>query len=360
MRISQKGRNILCCIILIILIAEEILLGLAIEGNGSWWPVAAITVVLISLFIFLYQKNSLSRLSTTLHKLFQSQTSAVFTIFILLFFLVHLELISNAIYDAFFAEDTIDTTAIWKAAVCLIALLLSAKLYPVSRAAKPVEERTLLISGLSLAKTGPDDTYGVSPQNIDLLIKPFIGEEWNKITDKKTGSAIKDLVVIPSREVIPNFTDWQPNNPFFLRIKDERERERIRCEYNAIIKEYNARRLSEEACLSSLIACLTGKSINVSVRKAIDYDDMQKALSRINEILKEFEVTKGGLNDTGNTLLYISPGTGVIGSALACFAVPGDRAILYYTQTQKDNYLSAIGLQAGAHYSIMEEIEEKN
>ena len=65
----------------------------------------------------------------------------------------------------------------------------------------------------------------------------------------------------------------------------------------------------------------------------VDYDDFPKCVNKIDDILKTERKASG--YGTGDTMLYINPGTGVIGSALSAFAIPGSRLIVYVTQLDK-------------------------
>ena len=75
------------------------------------------------------------------------------------------------------------------------------------------------------------------------------------------------------------------------------------------------------------------EKLHFDILDPMDYDDFPNCVNRIDDILKT-ELKVSGYK-TGDTLLYINPGTGVIGSALSAFAIPGSRLIVYVTQLDK-------------------------
>lgn len=340
--LSLNGRSIICCLTLICITGVEFFAYMSLRMSWSVIWVIVATALTVGLFGVLLASNSLARFRTdTFRKLFQSLVSSWLSFVILLFFLVHLEWISNAGYDAFFTDAGFQWESLVMMILYVIALIISVFLYPIKVEAKAPEERDLIISGLSLSRV--DGGYVVAPRNIDLLVKPFLDKEWS-MDGKQISPKASRLVIIPSVDKI-EFKILEESDKLFL--------DKI-LEYNSIVDSAN----SPDRIISELIKLLAGKDIKVSIANCIDYDDMKSALAAIAKELRKIEF-KSGIQDTGNTLLYISPGTGVIGSALTAFAIPGERCVLYFTQTQADNHLVNIGMETGGHNSIVEEINSK-
>ena len=355
-KLTPGWRTTLCIITLLLIIAEEHFLNLWMWQAG--FPIWALIgfVVILLLFGFLYWQHSLAKFEiSTVRKLFQNLVSAPLSFFILLFFLIHLEWISNAGYDAFFTEEGFQWPSFVVMLINIAAVVSSVFLYPQHASVKAPHERELVISGLSMMKAGQE--YRVCPRNIDLLIKPFLDVEWKGSNGAPLSSASR-LVIIPSKADPISFSQldssYMDGRTTVFSFVGEDNKADVLEKYNSIISEGS----SVQDVIRKLIMLLTGKEVAVALEKPVDYDDMKKALVRIAEALRIHE-HKNGIQDTGNTLLYISPGTGVIGSALTAFAIPGDRCVLYFTQTKNDNELMSIGLETGGHNSIVEEMTGK-
>ena len=351
---TSKLRNGICIITLLVMVVEEHFISLLLqEGCVSTWILVLAGLALLSgLFYLLHRKDALAKFElSTFRKLFQNLVSAPLSFFILLYFLIHLEWISNAGYDAFFTEEGFQWPHLLLMAVNIAAVVASIFLYPKHVLSRSPFERELVVSGLSMVDNC------VRPRNIDLLIKPFLDSEWEG-ADGRSPSASK-MVIIPSNEkssitFLPLKADFQDGPISVFSFVAEEKRVEIQEQYNKII----ANGKPMDAILKDLIQLLTGKEITLTVEDNINYDNMKDALSRIAEVLARHE-TRNDIQETFNTLLYISPGTGVIGSALTAFAIPGNRVVLYFTQTRKDNALVYIGLETGGHNSIVEEMLEK-
>ena len=343
-------RSWICSALLFALVAFEFFLSRILEGDYSTVNLSIgiiSTVVLITGFIYLAYHKSLKWPNlNTLRKLFQNIVSSWMPLIILLFFLIHLEWISNAGYDAFFTDRGFVWRSFLVMVVGIVVVIVSVCLYPTESKAKPANERELIVCGLSLSNGGKC----ISPKNIDLLIKPFLDNEW--VNSNCKAAPIRTMVILPSKDTLPKFSELTTSDTVFSDLKIDN-----------LVQKYNdcvSRTCFDghEKTIKDLIELLTGKQgfkVVISSPQA-DYDNMNDSLKRIGEILNEYEVGASGIRETGNTLLYISPGTGVIGSALTAFSIPGDRTVLYFSQTQDDNHLYTIGLQTGAHNSIIEEI----
>ena len=316
--------------------------------------VLAIAFIIAALcFIFLKKKEVIKAKIelNDFRKLFQNLVSKWQSILLLLYFLIHLEWVSNISYDAFFGGEGCFWGNIILTLAGLLAIYLSLLLFPPSETNKPAHERTLLFCGLSLSRG--QNGFEVSPRNIDLLLKPLLNEEWPPEKSQK----LKRIVIFPSTPCLT-----------FAKLSTEKEREdifnysqnkKLFDQYNDIVDKHNTYGKTQECgqkTLVELIKAITGKEIEVCLSEPVDYDNMDKALSVITAELKKYETNSNGRQITSDTLLYISPGTGVIGSALTAFAVPGSRLVLYFTQTKEDNHLINIGLKTGVNDSIMSEL----
>ena len=317
------------------------------------WALAIALIMAVFCFIFLKRHEIIkARIEINdFRKLFQNLVSSWQSIVLLLYFLIHLEWVSNVSYDAFFGGEGYFWGNIILAFAGLIAIYLSLLLFPPSETNKPAHERTLLFCGLSLSRG--QNGFEVSPRNIDLLLKPLLDDEW----DNKMSPVFKKIDILPSTPCLT-----------FAKLSTEEERnnifkyspnKKLFDQYNDIVDKHNTYGKTQECgqkTLVELIKAITGKEIEVCLSEPVDYDNMDKALSVITAELKKHETDSNGRQVTSDTLLYISPGTGVIGSALTAFAVPGSRLVLYFTQTKQDNHLINIGLKTGVNDSIMSEL----
>ena len=313
------------------------------------WALAIALIMAVFCFIFLKRHEIIkARIEINdFRKLFQNLVSSWQSIVLLLYFLIHLEWVSNVSYDAFFGGEGYFWGNIILAFAGLIAIYLSLLLFPPSETNKPAHERTLLFCGLSLSRG--ESGFEVSPRNIDLLLKPLLDNEW----DPKSPD-LKKIVILPSTSCLKLKKMASEEAMIF----DYSTNANLFDQYNSIVENHNVNGTKEcgQKALKELIKAITGKEIDVCLSEPIDYDNMNEALSVITAELKKHETDSNGRQVTSDTLLYISPGTGVIGSALTAFAVPGSRLVLYFTQTRQDNHLISIGLKTGVNDSIMSEL----
>lgn len=260
---------------------------------------------------------------------------------ILLLFLINLALLSNSLCDLFSMKGY--RAAFWWSLIkCLAPVLAtwgSLYLYPQAMQTKLANERSLLVCGLSKNRD-----RRVAPMNIDLLCKPFL-----------ENYAIKKMVIIPSRGEIC-FGKAQTGDDRFFPGTDALS------QYNRIIDEFEAAK--DEQIIGETIKKLMQVQIGevvefeVIVEKHVDYDNYEELLTSINNVLENYESQKIIGRETNNTLLYINPGTGVIGSMLAVFSIPGERLVLYFTQAQDENRLVDFGLRTKGMNSIIQEYEQ--
>lgn len=353
---NTRKRTLLCVLMMLAFIGVEYSVSELINNSADICaPWICFTVSLsIIIYGFIRLKSSIRRPQLNVfRKIFQNLVSSWLPLIIVSFFLLHLNWISNAGFDAFFGNDAFNWKSFVVAILGIASVIGSFFLYPYEQVGKPASERTLMVSGLSL----PRLKTTIVPMNVDLLVKPFLDREWK--------GSIKKLAVIPSYNPLElSFAelDEAGKNAFFSY-----------CGGSEFIESYNQVVKKEESVqekLQQLIKLISGKDISVYLYESKGtvinsepqisdlpiYDNMKECLNRIDAVLTQFEV-KDGVRNTSDTLLYITPGTGVIGSALTAFSIPGDRVLLSYAQTK--NKLISIALETGAHHTIQEEIFNK-
>lgn len=356
---TENLRSIICCIILLLIIAEEFFFRQILTDEHLCSPqlycFIGTSVILLASVVFLWIHKSIRWPNLKVfRKILQNLASSWLLVVIISFFLIHINWVSSAGYDALFGSEAFDYKSMLVAFTGVVAVFFSLCLNPYESNPRPINERTTMISGLSLSGEM------ILPQNIDLLIKPFIQNEW---TTGASTAPINKLFIIPSCDLTPqNFeqlTDTNITNPksgvqYFSYCT--KEIDIMKNDYNNAITSSS----TPEEVLQKIIKVFSGKDTEVKFADKVDYDDMKECLKRVDDVLSESEM-KGGIRDTGGTLLYITPGTGVIGSALTAFSIPGDRSILYYGQAQEANrHVIATNLETGAQQTIISEILNKD
>lgn len=251
------------------------------------------------------------------------------TFILLLFFLIQLELIYSNVTEIFYSSENSTCVSLRCIGVNLIAIVFSLFLYPRNVVSgKSADQRELMISGLSSSKPNANGNVTLSFRNIDLLLKPIASGKFK---------SLKKVIVLPSA----------PINSFKLDISDD-----SKAEFKKLFKDKttDTDKIYENMCneLNELPFNLNNvakkfmpylnntcdtKSIEFDVREPVDYDSYPDCVNRIDDILKNERKQSG--YSTDDTLLYINPGTGVIGSALSAFAIPGTRQIVYTAQIDK-------------------------
>lgn len=267
-------------------------------------------------------------------RLFENVTGGdLFTFVLLLFFLIHLELIYFNVTETFYEESEIAPwTCIYRVLINMITVSLSLFLYPrKSKGDKVYADRKLMVSGLSSSKS--ENGGLLNFRNIDLLIKPIVSGKF---------TSLEKLIIIPSAEIAMFKMDTGSRaKGMFVEYCQEKSIPIDRNTYDTICDEINEGPFDLKKAAMAFLPYLDTKGISkeqleklhFDILDPMDYDDFPNCVNRIDDILKT-ELKVSGYK-TGDTLLYINPGTGVIGSALSAFAIPGSRLIVYVTQLDK-------------------------
>ena len=276
-----------------------------------------------------------------------------FTIALLLFFLIHLALIYNNVNDAF---NHVNASNVFARAINVIvyltAIFISLFLYPQSSCNKPAGKRRLMVSGLS---SGIDEKGNnvINYRNIDLLIAPIVSGEF---------LGLEKLVVIPSSNIASFKMDERPYAKLLFTEGCKMYGKTFTdTTYSELCKEINNGQLFDlkKVILKFMPYLKDGidlTKIEIVVKSGVDYDSFPDCVDMIGGVLKNEEL-KQGSNDT---LLYINPGTGVIGSALSAFALPGSRFIVYAPQIDRTKDIQVFDVEPKSIDSIYSEIANKN
>ena len=260
-------------------------------------------------------------------KLFENVAGGrLITFVLLLFFLIHLELVYTNITDVFYLSERTVCNCLGCVALNMMAIVVSLFLYPRHYVSgKPSNERQLMISGLSLTKSKDGDNL-LNFRNIDLLLKPIVSGRFN---------ALKKVIVLPSCTASSFKLD--PSDYSKKQFEEYCSKHNVEFEqatYETICNKVNNTSFDLNKVLAEFIPYINAKNsienIVFDVQEPVDYDSYPDCVNRVDDILKN-ERKKSGYN-TDDTLLYINPGTGVIGSALSAFAIPGTRQIVYAPQ----------------------------
>ena len=343
---------IFCFVLLLLLLSVEFfsyrlfnLLSLGERPPLSAWLIPAILLILFLVSVIVgIQKGAFARrptfqlISDIVHNVSRSHPIAIA---ILLVFTVNVGLFCNTL-NAVLCVSGYEDAFWWSMCKCMCPILVtfgSFYLYPKGMEAKPGKDRSLLVCGLSKSRG-----Y-CSPMNIDLLCKPF-----------KENYGIKTMVIIPSSGSEIHFKEAEETGNIF-------QSDECLGRYNDIIREYESQDGEKDAgkTIRDLMLCQLGKEIDfeVIVGKQVDYDNYEELLQHIESVLDKYERRRTGRRETNETLLYINPGTVAIGSMLSVFSIPGERSVLYFTQTQNKDHLVDYGLKTKGMDSIIQEYSER-
>ena len=265
---------------------------------------------------------------------FENTVGAGFIIPVLmLWFLMHLELMYNAASGLLLSD--LNEGPAWKylcvVAVIALSIYLSLFLYPHYSITMSPEDRSCMITPLSLSKVigSGSQELSLTLQNVDLLLKPFTAAKLK----------LKRMVVIPSANDIIVGKDWKPFYKDYIvaDVSDEEKKQ----EFDRVVATFDKEKVSDiKEVIEMFLPLLT---LDEEVKEAVegcefllelptDYDDFVGCVGSIDRVMKKYEKDKETVMKPEDTLLYISPGTGAIGSALASFAIPGARMIAYFPQ----------------------------
>lgn len=210
----------------------------------------------------------------------------------------------DAAFQLFVAGDTGAETK-WQCLLTFSSLIIINLLFPIAERTKnklSSDTRTLLVSGLS----GKDV---ITSWNMNLFLKPF--EKY----------PIKSVIVVLSE----NYLKFQLADDFkklgeedFIEICDE---------YNKS-DEVEVRRNLFQRLLERLLNNKTNRKIEVVLSEPVDYDDFDDIYMETSKLLNRYE--KG----TNETVVFITPGSSTISSALTPHAIKGQRMLLFAEQNK--------------------------
>ena len=293
-----------------------------------------------------------------IRKLFQNATTAKpRALFVLAFFIIHIGLFGNILFN-FLYERHADWYTLFVVILYGLAIYFAIRFYPPASDPNKAENRSLMVCGLSLRPADKKITY----TNLDLIILPFLKERNKNFSTLN----IKTIVIIPSKnnlEIDLKEVERAESKP--LSLLAPQLQEKLTEEKNLAIKEYTegvintyintikkyqtALQTPDNSIIASVIKDFIntqGKKewgdsfdVNVIIEPEADYDKMENCLTQIDNALKKYEsIDRNGKKlyrqDTADTILYVNPGTGAFTSAMAAFAIPGERILMYWPQTR--------------------------
>lgn len=244
--------------------------------------------------------------------------------------------------------DVLDTRNIGKyllrAIVPFVGMLITVFLFPYPDNPVPdITNKSTMISSLSVTKSG--NGYLISANNIDLITKPLNNEVYDSNKTKHTRLSIKKIYIIPSYEVLTakicqkcakeDATELLGNieqyNKRQARLFDSDAISSVEEKWNKLSPhEKKLTFIKLESIVSSFVE---NNNVEVKFAQPVDYNSFATVCERAQQLLKMYE------DNTNDTLLYISPGTNISGSALAIMSIVGERVILYQEQFISDSKL---------------------
>ena len=216
------------------------------------------------------------------------------TIFFLIAFLITVAFVPTLIRDFVAGEHL----AWWGMLAGIAAIPLEVLIYPASYSSTkcPMEEREVLVSAISFrkpqTKNGETASFELSKYQNDGFYYPI-----------DSCKNINEIWVVVSPEFINNAHACFPGIS-----KDEE-----------VVKHYVQEIISKKST-----------KIDINISKPVDYNDFDKCYEVVKEVFNKI-----GEEKAKKTIVNISPGTAMIGSALAMFAIQGNRILAYNRQDDK-------------------------
>lgn len=207
-----------------------------------------------------------------------------------------------------FVEGNNDIKIICQCGLTFFSLLVVNILFPIGeRKSKTLssDNRKLLISGLSVSKVyGKNDEFSITKNNIDLLLKPM--HEY----------LIEKVVIIRSNTLLKSdFADDVDDSYIDKKSKEE----------------YNNKHSDSSFvdCIKKIISKRLGKEVNVILSDPVNYDDFDTVFEETSKQLRVHE------NNTLETVVFITPGSATVTSALTPLAIRGKRLLVFAAQGEK-------------------------
>lgn len=249
-----------------------------------------------------------------------SITGGYTAIFFLIVFLITCAFVPALIRD--YIADT--SLTLWGLIIGIAAIPLEVLIYPSSYSSTrcSMEEREVLVSAISfkIPKKNETASFELSAFQNDGFRYPFM--KCPKLTE---------VWVIVSKEFINNAHACFPN------IENDKK-----------VAEQYVQNIFKDEKVQDI---LKDKKIDIHISDPVEYNDFDKCYEVAKEIFNKI-----GKEKAKKTIVNISPGTAMIGSALAMFAIQGNRILAYNKQNVNDEIPFA---QSSANVLSMKELIEE-
>lgn len=264
-----------------------------ILSQTPWYVVLPLVGLFLFLVIFgVFQKVYAFDKLIIKDFLTNSLAGGYITIFFLIVFLITCAYVPTLIRDFVAGEKF----AWWGMLIGIAAIPLEVLIYPSSYSSTmcPIEEREVLVSAISFKK--PDlkknesASFELSAFQNDGFHYPFV-----------KCPKLNEVWVIVSKEFLENAHECFPD-----------------IEKDKVAEHY-------------VQAILQNNEIDIHISDPVEYNDFDNCYEVAKEIFNKI-----GEDKAKKTIVNISPGTAMIGSALAMFAIQGNRILAYNRQNVKD------------------------
>lgn len=215
----------------------------------------------------------------------------------------------DATYKLFVDGDS-SIVNISQCGLTLFSLIVINLLFPIVDRKKtkiPTDKRTLLVTGFS----GNGIIQG---KNLDLFLKPFV-----KKNNSVSYENIKKVVIIVSDTLYNCTLDTTVKN------KDNKILWNNYDSAKPIDREKPFREFIQHE-----VKNIIKRDIEVILSKPVSYDDFDVIYVEVSEQLRKHET------NTSQTVVFITPGSATVTSALTPLAIKGKRALLFAAQGIKD------------------------